>query len=174
MKRWCALIVVPLALMSAVRIAAQTAPGDMRPPSTMQQLMRSIFFVNANVVFSGQLEDPESLQRDRQSALSTNPLTGLYGGWQALENSGLALADAADLLNVRGRACSNGTLAPVDEADWKAAVLGLRDTGLAAAAAARARSQDRIVEVSERLTDACAACHRVYRNRQNLCVSSRR
>src|SRR5262249_35046510 len=108
-----------------------------------------------------------------QSSLSTNPLTGLYGGWQALENSGLALADAADLLNVRGRVCSNGTPAPIDEAGWKTAVQGIRDVGLAAAAAARARSQDRIVEVSEQMTDACAACHRVYRQRGNPCVSPR-
>ncbi len=159
------------AVLACAAVRAQTPE---RPPvATVQQLMRSIFFVNANVVFSGQVNDPASVPRDSQSALSTNPLTGLYAGWQALENSGLALADAAELLNVRGRMCSNGRPAPTQANDWKQAVELLRTTGIAAAAAARARSQERVFEVSEDLTNACATCHRFYRQRDNLCASSR-
>lgn len=172
MRRWLVLVAVVTTVGVTWRAGILAQTSEPRPVSTVQQLMRSIFFVNANVVFAGQVNDPASLPRDSQSSLSTNPLTGLYGGWQALENSGLALADAAELLNVRGRACSNGKPAPINEAGWKSAVETLRTTGIAAAAAARARSQEQIFKVSEELTNACAACHRLYRARGNPCAVS--
>lgn len=169
MKPWCA----PLAIVITVWLAAPAggqAP-EPRPASTVQQLMQGVFFPNANVIFVAQGDDPASIPRDARPSLSTNPLAGVFGGWQAIENSGLALAEAADLLNVGGRICSNGTPVPLEETDWKAAVNAMRASGLAAAAAARTRSQDRMFDIAEQVTDACSGCHRIYRARANPCAS---
>ena len=154
---------------AAARPAAPR-PAAPRPASTMQQVMQAIVFPNANVIFSAQRDDPASIARDARPSLSTNALTGLYGGWQAIENSGLAMADAADLLNVRGRVCSNGKAVPVEDADWTAAVKALRESGIAVAAAAKARSQDRVGELTEQLTNACSNCHRTFRVMGNPCA----
>ncbi len=173
MKSWCVLVVVVVTAWLTVAAGAQARAPESRPASTMQQLMQAILFPNSNVIFAAQGDDPASIRRDARPSLSTNPLTGLYGGWQAIENSGLALAEAADLLNVRGRVCSNGRPVPTRETTWKAAVEALRESGVKAAAAARARSQGSMGEVAEQLTNACSGCHRVYRVRESPCAPSR-
>lgn len=167
MMRWCLLVTVMAAVLATGARAQRPEPS---PASTMRQLMQAILFPNANVIFAAQGDDPASVPRDARPSLSTNPLAGVYGGWQAVENSGLALAEAADLLNVRGRLCANGKPVPVEEAEWRAAVQTLRDAGIAAAAAARSRSQDAIVDVAEQVTTACGGCHRLYRTRDNSCT----
>ncbi len=161
-----------IAVTIVIALAAGAAGQEPRPASTVRQLMQAILFPNANVIFSAQRDDPATAGRDARPSISTNALTGLYGGWQAIENSGLAMAEAADLLNVSGRVCANGTPVPVAEADWKAAVRALRESGLAVAAAARARNQERVSELTEPLTTTCSNCHRVYRARDNACVNS--
>ena len=125
--------------------------------------MRGVFFPNANVVFSAQSHDPALAKRDIEGSRSTDPVASVFGGWEAIENSGLALADTADLLLVAGRACSNGRPAPVQDAAWKRFVQELREAGLASYAAAQAESQDQILDVSDRLTMACGNCHSTYR-----------
>lgn len=168
MKIWCGLASLAVAGL-AMRIAVQAQTPEPRPASTMQQLMQSIIFTNANVIFAAERDDPATNRRDDRPSLSTNPPSSLYGGWQAVENSGLALAEAADLLNARGRVCSNGRVVPIQEDDWKTAVAALRDAGIKVAAAARARSQDGMSDVSEQLINACSSCHQVYRTRDNAC-----
>ncbi|MEQ1761007.1 MAG: hypothetical protein ABL986_22095 [Vicinamibacterales bacterium] len=168
-----AALVLALGLGAIAAAQAQSPEPAPRPRSTMRQLMQSIVFINANVVFSAQTVDPASVPRDARSALSTNPLTGLYGGWQAIENSSLALIDAADLLNTPGRVCASGRPVPIQENDWQAAVVALRAAAVTSAEAARARSQDRIFAAADELTEACSRCHRVYRTRDNPCVDLR-
>jgi hypothetical protein len=85
---------------------------------TVNQLMHAIQFPLGNTVFFAQSEDPDALSRDPEPSTSPNPLTGLYGGWQAVENSALALAESADLLLIEGRTCSNGEVVNVRDADW--------------------------------------------------------
>ena len=166
--------VVPSVLLGVVimagavaRVESQAQPR--RPASTVQQLMQAILFPNANVIFAAQGDDPASLPRDAKPSASTNPLTGLYGGWQAVENSSLALLESADLMDVRGRACANGVLVPVDESQWKTAVEAMREAALATAAAARARSQEQIIEATGQLAESCSGCHRIYRRAQKHC-----
>ena len=99
-KRWCVLVAVVImaGVMARVEMQAQTpAP---RPASTVQQLMQAILFPNANVIFATESDDPAAVPRDAKPSASTNPLSGLYGGWQAVENSSLALLESADLLNL--------------------------------------------------------------------------
>ncbi len=153
--------------MARVDTQAQTpAP---RPASTVQQLMQAILFPNANVIFATESDDPAAVPRDARPSASTNPLSGLYGGWQAVENSSLALLESADLLNLRGRACDNGRPVPVDESQWKAAVEAMRVSARATAAAARTRSQEQISEANAQLAESCSGCHRIYRRAKNHC-----
>jgi hypothetical protein len=130
---------------------------------TVNQLMRGILFPLGNTVFYAQADDPAALPRDAQPSASPNPLTGLFGGWQAVENSALALAESAELLRIPGRQCSNGEVVEVENADWIRFVDDYEQKSLAAYEAVLTQDQDAIVLASGDLSEACLACHRVYR-----------
>jgi hypothetical protein len=140
-----------------------TANVESAPVMTVNQLMRGILFPLGNAVFFAQSDDPEALSRDPQPSASPNPLTGLFGGWQAVENSALALAESADLLLIAGRTCSNGEVVNVEDVDWTRFVDDLREKSVAAYEAALTKDQDAMVDASGNLSEACLACHRVYR-----------
>ena len=131
-------------------------PAASQAHATLNQLMRAVFFPNSNVIFAVQSDDPTKLKGPREASAATDPLTGLYGGWQAVENSSLALAEAANLLTVPGRRCSNGRPVPVENADWGKFVQGLRDAGMASLKAAQSKNQDMILEVSDQVSIACS------------------
>jgi len=133
------------------------------PVMTVNQLMRGILFPLGNTVFFAQADDPDALSRDPQPSASPNPLTGLFGGWEAVENSALALAESADLMLIAGRTCSNGEVVEVEDADWIRFVDDLREKSVAAYEAALTKDQDAMVDASGILSEACLACHRVYR-----------
>jgi hypothetical protein len=149
--------------------SAQASPSE--PPAnvrsaplmTVNQLMHAISFPLGNAVFFAQADDPDALARDPQPSASPNPLTGLYGGWQAVENSALALAESTDLLLIAGRTCSNGETVDVGDADWVRFVDDYREKSIAAYEAALTKDQDAMVDASGNLSEACLACHRVYR-----------
>ena len=162
-------VLAAVAIMAGAMARVDTQAQARRPPSTVQQLMQAILFPNANVIFAAQSEDPAALRRDAKPSASTNPLTGLYGGWQAVENSSLALLESADLLNITGRSCANGAPVPVDEPQWKAAVEAMRESARATLAASRARSQEQISEANGQLAESCSGCHRTYRRAQHHC-----
>jgi hypothetical protein len=50
-----------------------------RAVSDLNQLMRSILFNNANVIFFAQNEDPAAVKRDAKPSGATDPLAGVYG-----------------------------------------------------------------------------------------------
>ena len=176
MKKSMSFIAVLVVAAIGVSAGAQTrgarstgspaaASAATRPAANLNQVMRGIMFPNSNVIFAAQGKDPATIKQLDDPSLATDPLTGLYNGWQAVENSGMVLADAAQLLTVPGRVCSNGKPVPVQNADWKMFVQGLREVGLAAAAAGRAKNQDQVLEVADKLTEACSNCHEVYREK---------
>src|SRR5436189_4988856 len=96
--------------------------GDLR------QVMRGILFPNSNVVFAAQ--DKLDVKQAKDPSTATDPLASTYGGWQAVENSSIALAEAANLLTIPGRKCSNGRDVPINNDDWKQVVQELRDAGM--------------------------------------------
>lgn len=171
-RRWptvAALLVVQLAsgcVESPNPATAEPSAATDRgaePLMTVNQLMHAILFPLGNAVFFAQAEDPDALPRDPQPSSSPNPLTGLYGGWQAVENSALALAETADLLLIEGRTCSNGEVVSVADADWIRFVAEYRARSVAAYEAALTKDLDAMVEASGNLSESCLACHRVYR-----------
>jgi hypothetical protein len=136
-----------------------------RTHGNLNQVMRGILFPNSNIVFAAQNEDFAKIAQDKDPSLATDPLKGVYNSWTAVEDSGYALAEAANLLMIPGRVCSNGKPAPVGNADWAKFVAGLRDAGMEAVKAAKAKNQDAMLDVSDKMTSACAACHDVYREK---------
>jgi hypothetical protein len=160
--------------------AAQTpgrgaAPATAKPASAsaapkveanLLQLMRGILYPASNVIFAAQ-DDLGKQPKPEDASTSPNPLTTTYGGWQAVENAALAIAESANLVMMPGRMCSNGKPAPVGRADWIKDVQKLREAGRAAYKAAQKKDMDAIVEVSGTLSDACSACHDVYREKKS-------
>ena len=143
--------------------SGQAEGGPAAPVMTVNQLMRGVFFPLGNTIFFAQADDPAAVPRDAQPSAATNPLTGLFGGWEAVENSALALAESADLLVIPGRQCSNGEVVAVENADWIEFVADYREKSIAAYEAALTKDMDAMVEASGYLSESCLACHRVYR-----------
>jgi hypothetical protein len=133
--------------------------------ANLLQLMRGIIYPASNVIFAAQVDLAEQ-KPAADPSVSPNPLTSTYGGWQAVENAGLALAEAANLVALPGRMCSNGKPAPVQRADWVKYTQRLREAGRAAYKAAQSKSQDAMVDVSGKVADACSSCHDVYREKK--------
>ena len=149
-------------------LAAQTPATMAAPPvyANMNQLMRGVLYPAANVVFSAQADNPAEVKfiPGHDPNMSTDPLTSSFGGWQAVENAALALAESATLLTIEGRRCSNGVTVPTKDPAWAAFVQEVRDASMKAYAAAQAKDQDKIIELSEALSTACSGCHRKWRN----------
>ena len=163
-----AFLLVLLALVSSTgeRSHAPARPrAAPKPDANMLQLMRGVLYPASNVLFAAQ-EDLSKQPAPADASTSPNPLTTTYGGWPAVENAGLALAEASRLIAIPGRLCSNGKLAPVQRADWVKFTAGLRKAGLDAYAAAKKKDTDAMVEVSGTVSDACSACHDVYREKK--------
>jgi len=131
----------------------------------MLQLMRAFPFPHANVLFDTQGRDPAGPEKKESMVFSVYRWgdSDTYAGWEGVENSALALAEMAPML-LTARACANGNPAPVTQADWKKAVDGLVAAGEQAHKAAVSRNLDAMLDVSETLSDACAACHDKYRD----------
>ena len=99
--------------------------------------------------------------------MATDPLTSTFGGWLAVENAALALAESANLLLIPGRSCANGVPAPTKDPAWTMFIQDLRDASMQAYKAAQAKEgQDTMIAVSETLSRACAGCHRKWRDRK--------
>jgi hypothetical protein len=136
-----------------------------RTQANLIQLMRGVMYPASNVIFAAQ-DDLGKQPPVPDPSVSPNPLTTTYGGWQAVENAALALYETAGLIAVP-RVCSNGRPAPVQRADWLKDIDGLRAAGLAAYKAAQKKDMDAMVDAGGMVSDACAACHDVYREKKN-------
>ena len=133
--------------------------------ANLAQVMRSIMFPNSNVIFFVQDKDPKSVKPARDGSAATDILASTYGGWDAVENSSLALAEAANLLMVPGRKCSNGKDVPMQDPDWSKFVQQLRDAGMTAYKAAQTKNMDNILMATDTLTTACGSCHEKWRDK---------
>ena len=70
---------------------------------------------NANVIYSAESEDrPMFAAMTGRRHRPTRPSPPVQQEWQAVDGS-LALLESADLLNLRGHMCANGTPRTVDE-----------------------------------------------------------
>src|SRR5262249_15606165 len=142
------------------------APQSAQPYATLAQVMRGIPFPASNIIFDTQTHDPGAAKKvANPGGGATASFSGVYGGWQEVENNALAIAETANLLMIPGRMCENGRPAPTDRDDFKKFAAGLADAGKAAYKAAQSKNLDAMVDVSGTVSDACAACHEVYRDK---------
>jgi hypothetical protein len=167
--KWIAAGAVMVFATSLTAQAPTAQPASATAPAaTLNQLMRGLFFPHSNVVFATQRQDPAAIKHASEPSASSDPLTGVFGGWEAVENSALTLVDAADLLMRPGRKCSNGKDVPLDKPDWAQLVNAVREAGMVAYKAAQSKNLDKMLEVSDVLNTSCQNCHNKYRAR-NRC-----
>ena len=160
-------VVLSLCVLLAGFAAAVFAQADFTR-ADLNQLMRGVLYPAANVVFFPQAEDPAAVKPapGQDPSMATDPLQSTFGGWQAVENAALALTESADLLLIPGRTCSNGVPVPLGDPDWVKFVQELRAAGIKAYKAAQSKDQDKMLEVAETMSNACAACHLKWRDRR--------
>jgi hypothetical protein len=143
------------------------APAPAAPVSQihgdLRQVMRGILFPSSNVVFAAQ--DKLNVKEAPDPSTATDPLASTYGGWQAVENAGISLAESANLLTVPGRKCANGRDVPINNDDWKKYVQELRDAGMASYKAAQTKNPDEVVIAAGALIESCSHCHDAYREK---------
>ena len=169
------LLVLAVGIAGCQRPTEQTAqaPGTQggaagptpQPYGTLAQVMRGIPFPNSNIIFDTQDKDPAAPVKPGDGGGATNAYAGVYSGWQAVEQAAIALSETANLIMIPGRMCENGLPAPLDREDYRKFAQGLADAGKAALKAAQSKNQDAMVEVSGTVSDACAACHEIYRDK---------
>jgi cytochrome c556 len=149
--------------------AQETAPAGPTPKaySNLAQVMQGIPFPASNLIFDTQSNDPAAKPAEGTGSGggATSAFAGVYGGWKAVENAAIALSETANLIMIPGRLCQNGRPVPLDRADFQKFAQGLADAGQAALKAAQSKNLDAMVEVSGTVSDACAACHEVYRDK---------
>lgn len=171
-------LAIGFAFLLAVAVVAAQAPAP-KPNSaqaaspakavgTLAQVMRGIYFPNANLLFDVQQIDPGAPKKTIErvdGASVTATFAGIYTGWQVVENAAIALAEATDLLLLPGRLCQNGKPVPVQRADYVKAAQGMRAASMAALQAAKSRNREKAIDVTNQIADACANCHEVYRDK---------
>jgi hypothetical protein len=165
MRAFSAAVAV-LLLVTAVTVQ----PQPRKASGTLAQVMRGIFFPNANLLFDVQAKDPSAPAQKfgAVGASATETFSNIYSGWQTVENAAIALEEASDLLMKPGRLCENGRPVPLQRADWEKFTQGMRNAGRAAYLAAQSKNREQAIEVTNDIADACASCHEVYRDKPDL------
>jgi Cytochrome C oxidase, cbb3-type, subunit III len=162
-------IVFPTVQTAPPPKAARGTPAALPPPEgNLAELMRAIAFPNSNIIFNAQLKDPGAQPKKQPGSAPFDYVEWggtVYPGWLAIDQAAVAITETAPLLLTPGRLCQNGKPVPVDRADWKRYVADLVEVGKLARTTAKARNYEAFVDISEKLNDACANCHKVYRDR---------
>jgi hypothetical protein len=143
------------------------ASATATPPvvhGTLNEVMKGILFPNSNIIFDAQDRDPAI---PVPTSGEGSPYAGVYGGWEAIHNAGIALAESANLITLAGRVCDNGRQVPLGDEAYLRAAQGLREVGMATTRIAESRQwdQDVMFKLGDDLAVACAACHDVYRDK---------
>jgi hypothetical protein len=156
-------------LLFLASAAAAQAPQPAAPPTaSLAQLMRAIMFPNSNIIFNVQGQDPAEPKPIYEPGSGggfswVDWGAGIYTGWEVVENAGIALEEATDLVMKPGRVCTNGRPVPLEQADFVTGIARLRAVARAVQAAAREESQEQVIELTNQLAEACYGCHQVHR-----------
>ena len=90
---------------------------------SLAEVMRGIPFPNSNIIFDAQTNDPGAAKKpaDKSSTAAAGGATGVYSsvysGWQAVEQSAIALQETANLVMIPGRKCENGLPVPLTDVE---------------------------------------------------------
>jgi hypothetical protein len=154
-----------LAAAQAPPPAKAASPGS-RPAGTLAQVMRGIYFPNANLIFDVQKHDPAAPKVKSETAGSATETYGnAYTGWEVVENAAIAVTDGVDLILTPGRRCQNGKPVPLRDPGFQTFARNMRSAGLAVLQAAHTRNQEKVSDATNDLADACSGCHEAYRDK---------
>lgn len=174
MKRMCGLLVMSVLVVSGCSQAEEAPATPPAPQPTahgnLAQLMQAIPFPASNTVFDTQVNDPGTPpEATDSSAAATALYSSVYGGWTAVENAGVALQETANLILIPGRMCSNGQPVPVDQEDFRQWTANLASVGAEVTKFAQGKTynEDAILDITGKVSDACAMCHEKYRDTPN-------
>ncbi len=123
--------------------AAPPAPTAAAPQvkANLNQVMRGILFPNSNIIFDAQDTDPGA--PPDPAAAGSSPYAGTYGGWEAVENASMALAEAANLISLPGRVCHNNKPVPLDDPVYQKGLAALREVAQLSYETAKAKKSCR-------------------------------
>ena len=171
MKRLCGLFVVAIAAAGCNRAEAPATPPEptYTAHGSLLQVMRAIPFPASNTIFDMQTHDPGAPVTPGDPSGSASQQYGgieAYAGWNAIESAGVALQETANLVMIPGRKCGNGQPVPNDQEDFKKWAADLATIGgeVATFAQAKKYDEDAVLDLTGRVSDACANCHDKYRN----------
>ena len=137
---------------------------------SLAQVMRGILFPNSNILFDVQSVDPANPPPAAAGGGATANFSGIYSGWQMVENAAIALGEAANLIVIPGRRCENGRDVPLSEPNWAQFTQQLKDAADVMLVAARARDQEAASDATNDIAEACYVCHEVYRDLEPRCT----
>ena len=157
-------------LLAACAGTGTAGVPDPEPMGNLAQVMRGILFPNSNILFDVQTIDPDNPPPVAPGGGATATFSGIYAGWQVVENAAIALGEAANLITIPGRLCENGRPVPLGQADWAVFTEGLKDAADVMLVAARARDQEAASDATNDLAEACYVCHEVYRDAEPRCT----
>ena len=169
MKRLSGLIVLAAFFAVGCNRAQEPAPApEPKPYGTLARLMQAIPFPASNIIFDAQSTDPGAPVKPGDTAGNATAQYGgiaEYAGWNAVENAAIALQETANLILIPGRTCGNGQPVPIDQDDFKKWAADLAAVGAEVQKFAQAKTynEDAILELTGRVSDACANCHNKYR-----------
>ncbi|HEY5617459.1 MAG TPA: cytochrome c [Vicinamibacterales bacterium] len=153
--------------------AARTAPAaatgggtaSFMATANLAQFMRGVTFPNANIIFNVQVKDPGGPKPPTPVPFDY-VLWGMtqYAGWQAVDQAALILQETTPLFLLPGRRCENGRPVPINNADFKQTTQALIDLSKELYRISQARNADGLAGMADKLNDACANCHKVYRD----------
>ena len=159
-----AFLIVTMIGLTAGSVGAQTSL-ETPPVGTLAQIMRGIYFPNSNIIFDTQMQDPAAPpEASSTGGTVSSTFSGIYTGWQVVENAALVLAEGASLINKPGRLCENGRMAPVQRYDFLKYSREMTKVGWMIYQAALEKDQAAVGELTNNLAEACDSCHRVYRS----------
>jgi hypothetical protein len=157
-------------LVAACASAGTAGLPAPEPMGNLAQVMRGILFPNSNILFDVQSIDPDNPPPAAAGPGATSTFSGIYTGWQVVENAAIALGEAANLITIPGRLCENGRPVPLGQADWAVFTEGLKDAADIMLVAAQARDREAASDATNDLAEACYLCHEVYRDAEPRCT----
>ena len=157
-------------LLAACAGTGTAGVPDPEPMGNLAQVMRGILFPNSNILFDVQTIDPDDPPPVAAGGGATATFSGIYAGWQVVENAAIALGEAANLITIPGRLCENGRPVPLSQPNWVQFTQQLKDAADVMLVAARARNQEAASDATNDVAEACFVCHEVYRDAEPRCT----
>jgi hypothetical protein len=158
-----------LLLLVVVSACSREPEAPAAPASQIQgslnHVMQGILYPNSNIIFDAQDKDPGGEPDPNDPTASSHVFYGpAYGGWGAVENAAMALYEAANLVQMPGRKCANGKDVPLQDETFQKGLLALRDVSMQAYKTAQAKDMNAMLDVADKMTQACATCHDKFRD----------